>query len=184
MFVWKAISSITPMMSLILRLDWVMPSIVRTTSVTTSPPRVAVSEAEAASLFACCALSAFCRTVLVSSSRLAEVSSRLAACSSVRCDRSVLPIAISREATVIAPQLSVIVATTPAIVSSMPLMPAQRSPISPVLPAIGMRWLRSFPSAAATIACVSPTARCKASVARTCSVMSVAYFTTRKARPF
>ena len=41
------------------------------------------------------AVSAFCFTVAVSSSIDAAVCSRLDACSSVRCDRSALPLAIS-----------------------------------------------------------------------------------------
>ena len=65
-----------------------------TTCETTVPPRTATSEAVAASWFAWRALSAFCFTVAVSSSMLEAVSSRLEACSSVRCDRSVLPAAI------------------------------------------------------------------------------------------
>jgi hypothetical protein len=47
-----------------------------------------MSRAPAANWLACCAFSAFCFTVAVNSSIDAAVSSRLAACSSVRCDRS------------------------------------------------------------------------------------------------
>ncbi|MNR47800.1 hypothetical protein D3C85_1669490 [compost metagenome] len=49
MLVWKAMPSITPMMSTILREDALISSIVCTTRPTTSPPRTAVSEALAAS---------------------------------------------------------------------------------------------------------------------------------------
>jgi hypothetical protein len=73
----------------------VISSIVRTTSPTTTPPRTATSEAPIASWLACFAFSLFCFTVEVSSSMLEAVSCRLADCSSVRCDRSVLPLAIS-----------------------------------------------------------------------------------------
>ncbi len=52
---------------------------------------LALSEASEASLFAWLAFSAFSFTVLESSSTLAAVSSRLVACSSVRRDRSLLP---------------------------------------------------------------------------------------------
>ena len=51
-----------------------------------------------ASSLACLAFSAFFFTVEVISSIDAEVSSRLAACSSVRCDRSVVLVEISAEA--------------------------------------------------------------------------------------
>jgi hypothetical protein len=49
MFVWKAIPSITPMMSAIFLEDSLMPLIVETTSPTTSPPFTAMAEAPAAS---------------------------------------------------------------------------------------------------------------------------------------
>ncbi len=72
-----------------------MPLIVLTTWPTTSPPWVATAAAPTASWLAWRACSAFCLTVAVSSSSEAAVSSRLAACCSVRRDRSSLPVAIS-----------------------------------------------------------------------------------------
>ncbi|MNY30355.1 hypothetical protein D3C86_1644610 [compost metagenome] len=86
--------SMTEMMSTTLREDTLISSIVWTTCPTTSPPCVATSDAFTASALACLALSAFWRTVLVSSSMLEAVSWSDDACSSVRCERSVLPAAI------------------------------------------------------------------------------------------
>src|SRR6185312_10161374 len=100
MLVWKAIESITPMMSAMRReLSW-MPSMVFTTWSTASPPRWATFAAPAASSLAVAALCAFWLTVAVISSMEAAVSSRFEACSSVREDRSLLPAAIWPEATV------------------------------------------------------------------------------------
>ncbi len=79
-----------------------MACIVATTWPTTSPPRAATSAAPMASWLAWRALCAFSRTVEVSSSMEAAVSSRLAAWRSVRWDRSSLPAAISRAATLMA----------------------------------------------------------------------------------
>ena len=59
MLVWKAMPSMTPMMSAIFFDESEMPCIVETTSRTTSPPRTATSEAFIASWLACFALSAF-----------------------------------------------------------------------------------------------------------------------------
>jgi len=67
---------------------------VSTTRPTTSPPLTAMSDALPASWLAWRALSAFCFTMLVSSSMLEAVSSSDEACSSVRCDKSALPAAI------------------------------------------------------------------------------------------
>ncbi len=95
MLVWKAMPSITEMISA-MRLDEAsIPAMVVTTRPTTSPPCEATCAALAASVLACTAWSAFWRTVEVSSSIEAAVSSRLAACCSVRRDRSLLPEAIS-----------------------------------------------------------------------------------------
>ncbi|MCW0414603.1 hypothetical protein NB689_000357 [Xanthomonas sacchari] len=102
MLVWKAMPSITPMMSPMRRDEDAMPSIVLTTWPTTLPPCTATAAAPAARRLACCAYSAFCLTVEVSSSIDAAVSSRLAACCSVRRDRSSLPAAISAAAASIA----------------------------------------------------------------------------------
>ncbi len=95
MLVWKAMPSITPMMSAILRADSLIEDMVLTTFCTTVPPWVATSEALAASELAWRAFSALSFTVLVSSSMLEAVSSRLDACCSVRADSSALPLAIS-----------------------------------------------------------------------------------------
>ncbi|MCW0405832.1 hypothetical protein NB689_002989 [Xanthomonas sacchari] len=91
--------SITPMMSAIFFDEASMPFMVVTTWPTTSPPCEATAAAPAASWLAWRAYSAFCLTVEVSSSIEAAVRSRLAACCSVRRDRSPLPLAISVEAT-------------------------------------------------------------------------------------
>ncbi|MNL06813.1 hypothetical protein D3C87_1274610 [compost metagenome] len=98
MLVWKAMPSITPMMSTTLPEAALISPMVPTTWCTISPPRTAMSEAPSASRDACRALSALWRTVLVSSSMLAAVSSSEAACSSLRRDRSTLPAAIWRAA--------------------------------------------------------------------------------------
>ena len=95
MLVWKAIPSITLMMSAILRLLSLMPFMVSTTSATTSPPCCATVDALMASWLAVRALSAFWRTVEPSSSMEAAVSSSALACCSVRALRSLLPDAIS-----------------------------------------------------------------------------------------
>jgi len=58
MLVWNAMPSIVPMMSAILRLLWLISSIVETTCDTTLPPRSATLAAEAASWLAVRALSA------------------------------------------------------------------------------------------------------------------------------
>ncbi|KGS00044.1 hypothetical protein X948_3588 [Burkholderia pseudomallei MSHR5608] len=86
--------SIMPMISAIFDERSLMSFIVSTTRSTTELPRSATSDAFDASPLACCAFSAFCRTVDVSSSMLAAVSCSDAACSSVREDRSRLPAAI------------------------------------------------------------------------------------------
>ncbi|MNM98411.1 hypothetical protein D3C81_1109420 [compost metagenome] len=94
MLVWKAMPSITPMISTTLREAPLISFIVSTTRPTTSPPFMAICDASPASTPAWRALSAFWRTTVVSSSMLAAVCSSDDACSSVRCDRSVLPAAI------------------------------------------------------------------------------------------
>ncbi len=93
--------SITPMMSAMRVEAALIEAIVVTTSSTTRPPLSATSPAPSTSWLAWRALSAFCLTVEVSSSIDAAVSSRLAACCSVRTDRSLLPLAISPAAVLI-----------------------------------------------------------------------------------
>ena len=63
MLVWKAMPSITPMMSAMRLLLSLMPFIVPTTRATTSPPWVATCVAPAANWLACLALSELLRTV-------------------------------------------------------------------------------------------------------------------------
>src|SRR5471032_1058180 len=99
MLVWKAIPSIRPMMSTILREEALISSMVAMTAATISPPCTATLEAFCASWLAWAELSAFCLTVAENCSTLEAVSSRLAACASVRPDRSALPAAIWRVAT-------------------------------------------------------------------------------------
>ncbi len=81
-------------MSAILLLLSLMPRMVSTTWLTTSPPCTATVEALCANWLAWRALSAFCLTVEESSSMLAAVSSRALAWLSVRALRSWLPWAI------------------------------------------------------------------------------------------
>ncbi len=95
MLVWKAMPSMTAMMSTILLDDWLIESMVPTTCATTAPPLTATCAADAASWLAWRALSALCLTVDVSSSIDDAVSSSAPACCSVRRDRSWLPCAIS-----------------------------------------------------------------------------------------
>ncbi len=98
MLVWKAMPSMTLMMSAIFFDEASMADMVVTTWPTTSPPCEATPAAPCASWLAWRACSAFWRTVEVSSSIEAAVSSRLAACCSVRRERSLLPVAISEAA--------------------------------------------------------------------------------------
>ena len=86
-------------MSEILRELSLMPFMVSTTWPTTSPPCTATVEALIASWLAWRALSAFWRTVELSCSMDAAVCCRALACCSVRALRSLLPEAISDEAT-------------------------------------------------------------------------------------
>ncbi len=97
-FVWNAMPSMTPMMSAMRVADVLIAPIVATTCVTTVPPLAATSDADCANVFAWRALSAFWRTVDVSCSIDVAVRSSDAACCSVRCDRSRLPLAIWPEA--------------------------------------------------------------------------------------
>ena len=93
--VWKAMLLITVVISAIFFELPEIPSIVVITSFTSAPPLLAVTEATSASSLAWLALSAFSFTVAVNSSMLAAVSSSAAACSSVREERSLLPVEIS-----------------------------------------------------------------------------------------
>jgi hypothetical protein len=112
MLVWKAMPSITVMMSAIFLLLSLMPFMVSTTWLTISPPRSATVLAPIASWLACWALSAFCLTVEPSCSIEAAVSSSALACSSVRWLRSALPLAICAEPVAM---LSLLLRTVPTI---------------------------------------------------------------------
>ncbi|CAB3914172.1 hypothetical protein LMG1860_06018 [Achromobacter denitrificans] len=125
--------SITDTISEILRELAEISCIVLTTSDTAEPPRSATSEALAANWLAWRALSAFCFTVEASSSIEAAVSSREAACCSVRLDRSVLPAEISREPTLISSTPRRTADTVRVRLSCMRLMAANKWPISLVL---------------------------------------------------
>mmetsp|Transcript_5840 Transcript_5840/g.22860 ORF Transcript_5840/g.22860 Transcript_5840/m.22860 type:complete len:257 (+) Transcript_5840:1117-1887(+) len=147
MLVWKAMPSMVPMMSAICFELWLMSPMVAMTPCTTSPPRAATLLADAASWVAVWAVSAFWRTVAFISSIDAAVCSRLAACSSVRCDRSVLPLAISPAPVRMesAPLRTwVTICTRP---SRMPASAANNSAISS-RPSARMSALRSPPATA------------------------------------
>ena len=97
MLVWNAMPSMTLMMSAIfLELAWIAPMLPITWRMM-SPPLLATSDAEMASLLAWLEFSALCLTVEVSSSIDAAVSSSELACNSVLDDRSRLPWAISTD---------------------------------------------------------------------------------------
>ncbi|MNV39265.1 hypothetical protein D3C71_1308380 [compost metagenome] len=106
MLVWKAMPSMTEMISAIFLDEVWIALMVVTTWPTTSPPCEATVCAPMASWLAWRACSAFWRTVEVSSSIEAAVSSRLAACCSVRRERSLLPVAISPAARLMLPAAS------------------------------------------------------------------------------
>ncbi len=147
-----------------------MPAMVSTTRPTTSPPLTAMSDALTASVLAWRALSAFCFTMLVSSSMLEAVSSSELACSSVRCDRSMLPAAICLVALAIEslpPRIVSMVRISPRCMSCRPRVSAPISSwlvtvigsvrlpreISPKLPSMrfsGTEIARSRPNAQAT----------------------------------
>ena len=93
--VWKAISSITPMIWLICCDDFSMPPMASTALRTTSPLFSASSLVLATTPRACVAPSAAFLTVAVISSSAAAVSSRLEACCSVRRERSLEAVEIS-----------------------------------------------------------------------------------------
>jgi hypothetical protein len=95
MLVWKAMPSMTLMISAIFFDEASMADMVVTTWPTTSPPCEATPCAPMASWLAWRACSAFCARWRSVPPSIAAVSSRLAACCSVRRDRSVLPEAIS-----------------------------------------------------------------------------------------
>ncbi len=147
MLVWNAIPSITPMMSAIFFDDSEIPLIVSTTCLTTAPPFPATSDAPTASALACFAFSAFCLTVLVSSSIDDAVSSSDDACSSVRCERSWFPAAISLDAVAIVSVPVRTSRTTDDRLSFMRFNALSRSPVSSAVCA-SSRTVRSPPATA------------------------------------
>ncbi len=130
MLVWNAMPSIVPMMSATFCELWSISFIVPITSPTTVAPRVAISLAVSAQACASIALSAFCFTVAVSCSMLAAVCCSADACSSVRCDRSVLPAAIWCVAVEIASEPWLTWRTVSARLRCMPVTPLTSSAIS------------------------------------------------------
>ena len=110
--VWKAMPSITPMMSAIFLDDALIPFMVSTTFETISPPLPATLDALWASTLAWRVFSAFCFTVELSSSMEAAVSSSALAWCSVRWLRSLFPCEISALAVATSSEPSRTVATT------------------------------------------------------------------------
>ncbi|MCY1211579.1 hypothetical protein D9M72_232930 [compost metagenome] len=134
--------SITPMMSETLTEAFsIWPMVVMTSPITT-PPSAATREAAVTDSLACWAELADWLTVAVISSIEAAVCCRLAAADSVRCDRSVLPAAISSEA-----------ARTDSLASriwrmmvqslSAKVLKARAICATSSLPSAGRRWVRS-----------------------------------------
>ena len=124
MLVWKAMPSMTEMMSSIFLALSLIELMVLTTWPTATPPLMATLEAAAASWLACLAFSAFCLTVEASSSMLLAVSSRLEACCSVRLERSALPDEISPAAVVMVSTASLTAAIGATMVSRVALTPS------------------------------------------------------------
>ncbi|MNL23466.1 hypothetical protein D3C87_1448560 [compost metagenome] len=123
--------SITAMMSVTLRELALMACMVSTTLPTMAPPRSATPDADAASPLAVRARSVFCFTMAVSSLMLDAVSSSVAACSSVRWDRSVLPAAIWCDADEIESLDALMRVTRSVSMSSISPSPPSRRPKSP-----------------------------------------------------
>src|SRR5581483_5254522 len=122
--VWKAMSSMTPMMSAIFFDASLIPAMAATAWLTTEPPFSAWSRAARASWLACAALSAFCLTVVVISSMEEAVSSREADCSSVRRERLVLPAEISSAERFTSVAVDLMPRTMPAMLSRSELIPS------------------------------------------------------------
>ncbi len=175
--------SITPMMSTMRRDEALITAIVSTTSCTTLPPRAATSAAPPASWLAWRALVAVRCTVSARPFIDTAVSSSDAACCSVRCERSLLPCAISVAPTAMVSAANLIWPMIAAIASTSEFTPSHSSAIEPFLSAVDTRWVRSPCLAAATTSRVCATARCMAWFSCTCAVMSVAYLTTLNGLP-
>ena len=123
--------SITPVMSAIFLLAVVISPIVCTTCPTTTPPCVATSLAELASWLAARAVSALFFTVLVSCSIDAAVCCRFDDCSSVRCERSALPVAICADPVAMLSELCRTWPTIAARLSRMTFIAASKLALSP-----------------------------------------------------
>ena len=144
MLVWKAMASMTPMISPILDEALEMSSMVLTALPTTSPPLVAELLADWARRVAMAAASADWRTLAVSCDSEAEVSCRLLAEDSVRLDRSRLPSLISSVAVFMdSTPLRTSLSTVP-ICSTKPLKDEAICATSS-LPDTGRRCVRSPP---------------------------------------
>src|SRR5471032_3329960 len=128
--VWKAMPSMTEIMSTMRLDELLMAPMVSTTWATSAPPLTATDEALKASWLAWRALSAFCRTVEVISSSEEAVSSRLPAWCSVRRDRSRLPAAICSLAVAIELLPSRTPRTVADSLSCILARPVSRRPIS------------------------------------------------------
>ncbi|MNI79712.1 hypothetical protein D3C73_1361880 [compost metagenome] len=115
--VWKAISSITPMMAPISDDERSISPMAAMARATTAWPSTASDRAPRTTPPASTAPSAERATVAVICSRAAAVSSRLAACCSVRRDRSFEACEISRALAPIAPARSTMARITPCSLS-------------------------------------------------------------------
>ncbi len=144
-------------------------AIASTVWATTAPPRSATSRVLDARSLACLAFSAFFLTVAVISSIDAEVCSRLAACSSVRCDRSVVLVEISAEALL----------TSLAEILMLPMVaPTRSATISAAFEISPISSLRSRPS---SLILKSPSASLFNSVTRRLIGLTMFVCTKRKA---
>ena len=153
-FVWKAMSSITPMMLEILADDAVICSMARVVSAITAPPCSAVCVMTPAWLLAASALLALPATVCASCSTAAEVSSMVAACLPVRSERSLAPDRISPVATLRLPDVDLSCRTMSARLSATALVSALSCAKAPwKLPL--KRLLRSIFASAVSTAPVS-----------------------------
>ena len=104
--VWKAMSSIMPMILEILPDELVIFSIASVASAITCPPSSAVRVTTLERWLASCARSALLSTVVANCSMAAEVSSIVAACLVVRSDRSLAPERISLVAVLRVPEVA------------------------------------------------------------------------------
>jgi hypothetical protein len=156
--VWKAIPSMTPTISAIFfDASWI-PPMVSTTRPTICPPLSAFSAALLAMLLADLALSAVCFTILVISSTLATTSSSEEACSSLRWERSVLPLAISSDAWLTTWAPSRMLAATSCRLLCMRSSAVSRRPVSSCDPA-SISPVRSPEATRSVIATALPSGR-------------------------